>query len=312
MFSPFKCVNHTALNTSEPRIGQLLRKSNDDHLLRGASNILKPVVLVPGVGGSSLEAKLNKNLSPHWYCVKKNNWFRIWLGLSELAVQDCWFDNMNVHYDNNTGDFSNAPGVLMRPMDFGGLNGIDYLDKAFGFPISLTNVYGDMIMFFKDLGYTSTNLIGAPYDWRMPISQLEKDGWFNQFRLLIEDTYHNNNEQKVVLLCHSMGGLLSLHFLNSMTDEWRLKYLDSFVPIAAPWSGSPNALRTIISGDDFGITFMSWNKLRDFSRESGGVAQLLPTNINYEDNHVFVSNKGKDYQIAHTSDLFDSIGLFII
>ena len=63
---------------------------------------------------------------------------------------------------------------------------------------------------------------------------------------LVEETYSTNNNTKVHIVTHSMGGPVSLYFLNSMTYEWKKKYIASFAPIAAPWSGSPKALRTMV------------------------------------------------------------------
>ena len=33
-----------------------------------------PVILVPGNGGSQLEARLNKSSSGHWWCSKNSDW----------------------------------------------------------------------------------------------------------------------------------------------------------------------------------------------------------------------------------------------
>ena len=53
--------------------------------------------LVPGIGGSQIEAKLSKNASSHYWCYKKyENWFTVWLSIEELLPwsRDCWMDNL--------------------------------------------------------------------------------------------------------------------------------------------------------------------------------------------------------------------------
>lgn len=52
--------------------------------------------LVPGDGGSQFEARLDKPSVVHRYCVRKADWFELWLNLELLApyVFDCFIDNM--------------------------------------------------------------------------------------------------------------------------------------------------------------------------------------------------------------------------
>ena len=53
---------------------------------------MPPVVIIPGDGSNQLEAKLDKKTAPHFYCSKKQDWFRLWLNLEILVpgVLDCW------------------------------------------------------------------------------------------------------------------------------------------------------------------------------------------------------------------------------
>lgn len=56
-----------------------------------AANTLDPVILVPGLAGSGLDASIDKNYKPAWMCFKK--WTRpwgIWLNLYEALVQVFW------------------------------------------------------------------------------------------------------------------------------------------------------------------------------------------------------------------------------
>ena len=55
------------------------------------------IFLVPGSGGSQLQAKLNKPKVLHWYCDKTtSDYFTLWLKKSSLLPYaiDCWADNM--------------------------------------------------------------------------------------------------------------------------------------------------------------------------------------------------------------------------
>lgn len=55
--------------------------------------------LVPGDGGSQVEAKLNKTSTIHYYCEKTtSDFFNIWLNPKLLVplVIECWIDNVLV------------------------------------------------------------------------------------------------------------------------------------------------------------------------------------------------------------------------
>lgn len=56
---------------------------------------LNPVILVPGDGGSRLQAKLDRKEVSHHYCERKSSdWFDLWLNLSLLVpfAIDCWIE----------------------------------------------------------------------------------------------------------------------------------------------------------------------------------------------------------------------------
>ncbi|CAF5182365.1 unnamed protein product, partial [Rotaria magnacalcarata] len=99
------------------------------------------------------------------------------------------------------------------------------------------------------LGYTrGVNLRGAPYDFRRGIDEQEE--FFVNFTKLVQDTYELNNQTKIVLVTHSMGGPFALYWLHRQTEEFKTKYIRSMVNIAAPWGGAIKALRLMISGDN--------------------------------------------------------------
>lgn len=56
---------------------------------------LTPVILLPGDGGSRLQAKLNRTTVEHHYCERHSaDWFDLWVNLSLLVpfAVDCWVD----------------------------------------------------------------------------------------------------------------------------------------------------------------------------------------------------------------------------
>ena len=54
---------------------------------------------VPGIGGSQIQAKLDRNETKHYWCYKKSSsWFTLWLNIEELLpmAKECWVDNMKL------------------------------------------------------------------------------------------------------------------------------------------------------------------------------------------------------------------------
>lgn len=82
-----------------------------------------------------------------------------------------------------------------------------------------------------------------------------------KMKALVEETFTNGQNQKVVLLAHSMGSLYGLHFLNNQTVAWKRKYIKAFVVASAPLGGSIKALKIEASGK---FSFILMVNLIDF------------------------------------------------
>ena len=53
-----------------------------------------------------------------------------------------------------------------------------------------------------------------------------------QLRKLIETTFEENGNKKVVLFAHSMGAPYTLYFLRAASKEWKDKFIKSFVTVS--------------------------------------------------------------------------------
>lgn len=93
--------------------------------------VTHPVLLLPGLSASQMEAKLDKTTAPHFYCSKHSDWFRIWLAPSEFVpkVLDCFIDNFRLIFNEKTGRTENPPGVQTRAPGFGQTETIEYLSS---------------------------------------------------------------------------------------------------------------------------------------------------------------------------------------
>ena len=66
---------------------------------------------------------------------------------------------------------------------------------------------------------------------------------------LVESTYTENKQQKVVLVGHSMGNPYILSMLQQQGTAWKNKYVKSYVSLSAPWGGAVKTLRLMASGE---------------------------------------------------------------
>jgi hypothetical protein len=53
-------------------------------LLTCLKAINSPIVIIPGLAGNQLEAKIDKKNTVNWMCKKNQDWFRIWFSLTEF------------------------------------------------------------------------------------------------------------------------------------------------------------------------------------------------------------------------------------
>lgn len=66
---------------------------------------------------------------------------------------------------------------------------------------------------------------------------------------LIEDTYNKNGKLPVMLIAHSMGGPMSLYFLNKQTQAWKDQYIKCLVTLSGVWGGSMKAIKVYAIGE---------------------------------------------------------------
>ena len=60
--------------------------------------LLHPVIMIPGDGGSRIEARLDKTRGPSSVCYWTSDWFELWLNLYYFLPKtfDCLVDNMRL------------------------------------------------------------------------------------------------------------------------------------------------------------------------------------------------------------------------
>ena len=153
--------------------------------------------------------------------------------------------------------------------------------------------------------------------FHLSTDELERRGYFDNLKRLVEFMYRDNGNQKVTLVVHSMGGLVSLHFLtgySGIDQAWKDTYINAYVTLSGAWSGGVAALGSVISGKQFG-DFNALNELLaqflvPITQTIPSIPWLLPRASVFGD-RVLVETldaSERDYTAADYQQLFNLIG----
>ncbi|XP_037623834.1 phosphatidylcholine-sterol acyltransferase [Sebastes umbrosus] len=270
---------------------------------RVASNSTPPLIIVPGNLGNRLEAKIDKPTLVSWLCYKKTeHWFPLWIDLNMFMPIgiDCWIDNIRLVYNRTSRRSSNSPGVQVRVPGFGQTYPIEFLDYN-----KLAGYFFTMVQHLVNVGYTRNETVrGAPYDWRLAPN--ENAEYLTKLQDLTEEMYEQY-QQPVYLLGHSMGCHYVLYFLNHQPQAWKDKYIRGFISLAAPWGGAVKPLRVLASGENDGIPMISNIKIREEQRMTTTNPWMLPSEMAWPKDHVFISTPTFNYTTQDYQRLFTDI-----
>lgn len=173
-----------------------------------------PVIFIPGVMGSEL--------------VRGNT--TVWPTTDKATV-------MSLELDENGRDAGDPvfPTRVMRriPLKIG----------------VTTAVYEEFFTFFRGKGYVEgTDLFEFPYDWR---NDLEKNAL--SLGLFVQDVRERTNHDKVVLIAHSLGGLVARGFMSISSVH---KYVEKLIILGTPHHGAPKYLSLLLFGKEWPLPWI--------------------------------------------------------
>ncbi|GFO20649.1 group XV phospholipase a2 [Plakobranchus ocellatus] len=269
-----------------------------------------PVVLVPGDGGSQLVVKLNKTTSKHWFCEKHTSDYEsLWVNLEEFAppLIYCFVENMMLIYDNKTRTTREPQGVDIKTVGFGDTASVEWLDPSWAsHQFSSVSYFYPIVNDLVAVGYKrNVSVRGAPFDFRKAPNELAS--YYNELKLLIEQTYDINNSTRCVLVAHSYGNPVLLYFLNHQPQSWKDKYIQAFVALAGVWGGAIKPLRLYASGDSLGVVIVGSNTVRPEQRSMPSTAFLMPSNKLWGPEEVMVVTEHRNYTVADFKDYFHDL-----
>lgn len=183
---------------------------------------------------------------------------------SVLLDKEEWTENIML--DTKTG--LDPPGKKVRAVQ--GVEAADYFITGYW-------VWAKIIENLAAIGYDTTSMHFASYDWRLSFSNLEvRDQYFSQLKSKIELAKKTSGGLKSVIITHSMGNIYVIlaackvihvyiiigasmfpYFLKWVESDqgghggpqWVNNHIESFVDIAGPLLGVPKAVTSLISGE---------------------------------------------------------------
>jgi hypothetical protein len=216
-----------------------------------------PVILLPGLVGSRMLAWKRKPCRGADIEIQDILWLNL-QKLFETLTYDktCWLDCLKL-----AANSTDPPDCKIRPDE--GLAAIGDLSPG-NILSSSTTVFTPLIKAIAhELHYDSNNIIGFPYDWRLSPVELEKrDSFFTKLRLNIETTV-KRHQRPAIIITHSMGTNLFLYFCDWLklelsasegtVEDWMDQHVYALVGYGAPLLGAPTALKSVMSGHNFGL-----------------------------------------------------------
>ncbi|OAF72037.1 hypothetical protein A3Q56_00168 [Intoshia linei] len=102
----------------------------------------------------------------------------------------------------------------------------------------VSRIFDDIVNYFYENNYSNgKNIHAAPYDYRN----------------IPEKTFKYKGNLKVVLICHSFGGLVANSFLNKKSQKWKDKYIQVMISLSVPWAGTVKVYSGLLLGNTYFI-----------------------------------------------------------
>ena len=278
-----------------------------------------PLVIVPGLGGSVLEAKLHDR-PKYRDCSTESDWYTIWASLVQgIARYDCFVQDLSLVPDPSGGPgVANFTGVEIRPRDFGGTGGIEYSNAGTSEP-PIAYMHA-LVQRLEAAGYVAGKTVrAATNDFRSAGVPEALDYQYALLRNLVEATSRMNGGQKVHLLSHSLGGPYANLFLTTFVSAtWKRKYVASHIALSAPLLGTPVAIEGVLSGPmyDYVPQFLP-QLVVPVIRTCPSIIWMFPSNLNGlrvwgGPDNVFVRTPSTNYTMDRFQDLLKAVNATVL
>ncbi|MDM0118014.1 hypothetical protein QTI66_38685 [Variovorax sp. J22R133] len=227
------------------------------------------VLILPGIMGSTLRQVRTTNPFDVWSISGQS----LWKALSSLGGS---LQNLQVPlHDPRSGE---APPTDLRATglinDFHGVFGLWRID---GYDTTLRVLLDrfEMRMDTADGSVINANLITFPYDWRLSnrVSAKSLESFVADRLPRFRDATQNS-QAKVILIVHSMGGLISRYWLEVL-GGWR--ECRALITFGTPYRGAVDALNYLANGFKKAAFNKTLLDLSEVVRSCPAAYELMPS-----------------------------------
>lgn len=239
------------------------------------TDLKNAIIVVPGITGSELygEAAVFGNTVKPWLSVGT---MLVNTATGMLACDEYGNSKGKIWADNPSKD---SYGTVMPGLSWDYVTG-----KA-------TGVYTNLVKDLKAFNETYKlydEVVFFPYDWRLTNVKSSK---------ALHDFIEENEYDKVTLVAHSMGGIVSSNYLATYGYD----KLDKLITLGTPYLGAPKALYTFETGLflDGAAGHATSAIIKGLATNMPGIYELLP-NAQYFSNGDYYVRLGDDNNLNYT------------
>lgn len=227
-----------------------------------------PVIIVPGLLGTEISK------------TTANGTEKLWLDLGHNLkdVGDQFMDALQFKSDLTPSDMSLVVGGVIKKVT----------GNILGFKPKLFDYSASLLEEFTNQGYIEdTDLFLFPYDWRFGVSE----DTVNKLKQKVRDILTQTGSEKVDIVAHSMGGLITKKYVVENPNE---HHIDKAIFVGVPNTGSVKAVKNLLTGD--GNILTSDKEMQKLSVNMPAAYDLLPS-------EEYFNKKGSYVQITEQEKL---------
>jgi pimeloyl-ACP methyl ester carboxylesterase len=257
---------------------------------------MAPIFMLPGLSGSVLVNVKAPRKVVFGKKIVDNRWLNI--HPYSMNYMKRWKNDMKCDFRMLEGKISGYKNINhdIQPYDLYGVEGIqdvvgDFELLSKPYQDALHNIFNyryfyDVNQVLLEKGYVAgDDLIGFPWDFRLILDPVIRGHVFSLLYHKIEGVVAEKGE-KVVLMGHSLGGVLIKWFLDGYaTREWYEEHVERLVLINVPFGGTPSAVKALFIGDYF-VPYFNQFFVEEL-RHNSGIVMGLPNRLGYNVNDVF-------------------------
>ena len=259
---------------------------------------MRPVILIPGIGGSIIVPKGHEYRRMFHTMVPNNRWIHLYAFTQKEINQ--WKKDMG--HDYLFDEYGKITGIVPHrhivPLDIGGTKGVrDIVPEFLWMPEKYQEIieelfhsryFGYICDHLHKKGYKDHyDLFGIPYDFRMILDPNIRHLMFQDMKKSIEEGCYNTGKSAVIIT-HSLGGILLKWFLTTeVTHEWTKEHIKRWICISAPFGGSQSALKGATSGEHYVPALRPY--VKDELQRITGIVMCLPNRLAFDPNQTLAT-----------------------